>query len=145
LPVGRLDLLASGRACTRQAPFWAAGAGAGMTELLGFIFWLIIELFKLISALLWLYKWVIIAAVVMSWLVAFNVVNPRNQAVRTIGEFLFRATEPLLRPIRNRLPNFGAIDFSPFVLLILVLIVQAFIDMVIIPILARTFADALAA
>jgi YggT family protein len=92
-----------------------------------------IELLSFISYLLWLYVYVLIAAAIMSWLIAFNVVNPRNPAVAMIGEFLYRITEPVLRPIRAMLPNLGGIDISP---LIVVLIIM-FITNVIIPILAR--------
>ncbi len=62
-----------------------------------------------------LYVWLLIAAAVLSWLVAFNVVNARNQFVAMIGDFLYRVTEPVLRPIRNSLPNLGGIDISPIV------------------------------
>jgi YggT family protein len=75
----------------------------------------------------------LIAAAVLSWLVAFNVVNPRNQFVAMLGEFLYRITDPVLRPIRTRLPNLGGIDISP---LIVVLIIM-FITNVFIPVLAR--------
>ncbi len=92
-----------------------------------------IELLTFISELLTLYVYVLIAAAVMSWLVAFHVVNPRNQAVLMIGEFLYRITEPLLRPIRNMLPNLGGIDISPVILILIIM----FIQRVIIPILAR--------
>jgi YggT family protein len=75
----------------------------------------------LIDTVLELYIWVIIASVVLSWLVAFNVINVRNPFVNQIGEFLHRITEPALRPIRGVLPNLGGIDISPMIL-ILVLI-----------------------
>ena len=65
-----------------------------------------------------LYVWILIAAAVFSWLVAFNVVNMRNQFVATVGEFLYRITEPALRPIRNVMPNLGGIDISPIILII---------------------------
>jgi YggT family protein len=55
---------------------------------------------------------------VLSWLVAFNVVNARNPIVANIGEFLYRVTEPALRPIRSVLPNLGGIDVSPVILII---------------------------
>jgi YggT family protein len=61
---------------------------------------------------------VLIAAAILSWLVAFNVVNPYNPVVRNIGETLHRLTEPALRPIRNVLPNLGGIDISPIILII---------------------------
>jgi YggT family protein len=95
-----------------------------------------IELLVFISYLLWLYAYILIAAAVLSWLVAFNVVNPRNQFVMMVGEFLFRVTEPVLRPIREALPNLGGIDISPLVALLVIM----FITNVIIPILARTLA-----
>jgi YggT family protein len=66
----------------------------------------------------------LIAAAVLSWLVAFNVVNTRNQVVAMIGDFLYRLTEPLLRPIRNMLPNLGGIDVSPVILILLILLVE---------------------
>jgi YggT family protein len=72
----------------------------------------------LIDTLIWLYIYILIGMAVLSWLMAFGVVNPRNQFVRQIGEFLFRITEPALRPIRRMLPNLGGIDISPLVLII---------------------------
>jgi YggT family protein len=74
--------------------------------------------FWLIHTIITLYIWVLIAAAVLSWLVAFNVVNPYNQVVRNIGETLHRMTEPALRPIRNILPNLGGIDISPVILIL---------------------------
>ncbi len=65
-----------------------------------------------------LYTWLIIASAILSWLVAFNVVNSRNPVVSQIGEFLYRITEPVLRPIRNILPNLGGIDVSPIILIL---------------------------
>lgn len=72
----------------------------------------------LISTLIDIYIWILIAAAVLSWLVAFNVVNTRNPIVNAIGEFLYRITEPALRPIRAMLPNLGGIDISPVILII---------------------------
>jgi YggT family protein len=94
-----------------------------------------VELFGFISLLLTLYIYVLVAAAVMSWLVAFNVVNPRNQFVSMVGEFLYRITEPVLRPIRNVMPNLGGIDISP----IIVIIIIWFIQLVILPNLLRLF------
>jgi YggT family protein len=86
------------------------------------------------NALIWLfdtvvtlYIWVLIGNAIYSWLVAFNVVNPRNQAVATIGDFLYRATEPVLAPIRRRLPNLGGIDISPVVLILGLMFVRMFV------------------
>jgi YggT family protein len=78
----------------------------------------------LITTLITLYIWIIIAAALMSWLIAFNVVNRHNQIVVTIADFLYRITEPALRPIRERLPNLGGIDISPVILIIGLLFIQ---------------------
>ncbi len=81
----------------------------------------------LIQEIIFLYICILIAAAVLSWLVAFNVVNPYNQVVRNIGEVLHRLTEPALRPIRNLLPNLGGIDISPVILILLLLFLQRLI------------------
>src|SRR5690606_41678296 len=65
-----------------------------------------------------IYWWIIIASAVFSWLHAFNVVNTRNAFVAAVGDFLYRMTEPALRPIRRFLPDLGGIDISPIVLLL---------------------------
>ena len=72
----------------------------------------------LIDTLIVLYIYILIAAAVLSWLIAFNVVNTRNPIVAQIGDFLYRITEPALRPIRAMLPNLGGIDISPVILII---------------------------
>lgn len=92
-----------------------------------------IEFLGFLSTLLTLYVYILIAAAVLSWLIAFNVVNTRNQAVSMIGEFLYRVTEPLLRPIRRVMPDLGGIDISP----VIVILVIFFIQSVILPNLAR--------
>jgi YggT family protein len=94
---------------------------------------LIVDILSFISYLLTIYVWILIASAVMSWLIAFNVINPYNQVVRTIGEFLYRITEPVLRPIRNVLPNLGGIDISP----VIVILIIFFIQTVVIPNIAR--------
>ena len=63
-------------------------------------------------------------AAILSWLVAFNVVNTNNRVVLTIGDMLYRITEPALRPIRNILPNLGGIDISPVILILLLLFIR---------------------
>ena len=65
-----------------------------------------------------IYTWIVIGAVIFSWLYAFNVVNSSNRFVNLLGEFFFKATEPVLRPIRRFLPDLGGIDISPIVLFI---------------------------
>jgi YggT family protein len=71
-----------------------------------------------------LYSWLVIASAILSWLIAFNVLNDRNDVVRAIWNFLYQITEPALRPIRNILPNLGGIDISPIILLLLILLIQ---------------------
>jgi YggT family protein len=78
----------------------------------------------IILLILQIYIWLLIAAAVLSWLVAFNVVNTRNQVVAMLGEFLYRITEPLLRPIRSMMPNLGGIDVSPVILILLILLLE---------------------
>jgi YggT family protein len=81
----------------------------------------------LITTIIQLYIYVLVASAVLSWLVAFNVVNVRNPIVSQIGEFLYRVTEPVLRPIRNLLPNLGGVDISPIILILLLLFAQKLI------------------
>ncbi len=77
-----------------------------------------ISLAKLIDSVIDIYTWVVIASAIMSWLVAFGVVNVRNQFIRVVVDMLFRLTEPVLRPIRRMLPNLGGVDISPVILLL---------------------------
>ena len=79
---------------------------------------MISALVYIINSAAYLYFWVVVIMVVLSWLVAFNVVNPYNQFVRTVQTFCYRATEPLLKPIRRFLPDLGGLDISPIILLI---------------------------
>jgi YggT family protein len=90
-------------------------------------------LFLVIDLALELYIWIVIAAAIFSWLVAFHVVNTRNQAIGMIGEFLYRITEPVLRPIRNFLPNLGGIDISPVVLFLIIIFIRYVIALYILP------------
>ena len=71
-----------------------------------------------------LYKWVVIVAVIVSLLFSFNVVNASNQFVHFVSGFLFRATEPALRPIRRFIPNLGGLDVSPVILLVALFFLQ---------------------
>lgn len=75
-----------------------------------------------------LYVWILIASAIISWLVAFNVINVRNDFVRTVWDMLYRLTEPALRPIRRFLPNLGGIDISPIILLLLIFFLQSVIE-----------------
>jgi YggT family protein len=88
---------------------------------------LINALFFLIDAALGLLWWAVLLAAIVQTLLAFNVLDGRNRIVWTIADFLYRVTEPLLRPIRNRLPNLGGVDLSPLVLLLVITAVQRFI------------------
>ena len=81
-------------------------------------------IFEIINEILSLYKWVVILAAVFSMLISFGVLDTRNRIVWTIGDFLYRITEPALRPIRNVLPSFGSIDISPIILIFLIYVVQ---------------------
>ena len=81
-------------------------------------------LLDVILIALQIYIWILIAAAVLSWLIAFNVVNTRNQVVATIGEMLYRLTEPALRPIRNLMPTLGGIDISPVILILLIILIE---------------------
>ena len=73
---------------------------------------------NLLNTVISIYIWLLIASVVLSWLIAFNVVSTGNGFVYTLRDFLYRITEPLLRPIRNLLPNLGGIDISPVILIL---------------------------
>ena len=84
-------------------------------------------LYNLLDTIIRLYIWLLIASVVLGWLVAFNVINTHNRIVYVIGDFLHRVTDPLLRPIRNLLPNLGGVDISPIILILLLLFVQKLI------------------
>ncbi|HEV7257130.1 MAG TPA: YggT family protein [Bosea sp. (in: a-proteobacteria)] len=74
-----------------------------------------------------IYTWLLIISAVLSWLIAFNVLNTRNQFVATVWDMLYRVTEPVLRPIRNMLPNLGGLDISPIILLLGIFFIQSVI------------------
>ncbi len=81
-------------------------------------------LITLISTVISIYIWLLIASAILSWLVAFNVINTSNRFVYMVGDFLYRITEPALRPIRKILPTLGGIDLSPMVLILLLIFLQ---------------------
>lgn len=85
---------------------------------------LIATLFNLLDIVVNLYMWCFIISAIMSWLIAFNVINTSNRFIYTVGDALYRITEPMLRPIRNLLPNFGGIDFSPLIAILLLLFLK---------------------
>ncbi|MCD6072705.1 MAG: hypothetical protein K0S42_3221 [Microvirga sp.] len=81
-------------------------------------------LLNVILLALQLYTYLIIASAILSWLVAFNVINTRNDFVRSVWNFLDAVTQPVLRPIRNILPNLGGVDISPIILILLIIFIQ---------------------
>ncbi|BAF89315.1 MULTISPECIES: YggT family protein [Azorhizobium] len=90
-------------------------------------------LLDVILIVLQLYVWVLIISAVLSWLVAFNVVNPYNQLVRTISEIVYKLTEPLLAPLRSVLPSIGGLDLSPMVLILIIFFLERVIAYYIYP------------
>lgn len=87
-------------------------------------------LFEIAHELLNLLRWAIILAAVFSMLTSFGVLDSRNRLVWTIGDFLFRVTEPVLRPIRRIIPTFGSIDLSPIAAILLISAVQVLLTRV---------------
>ena len=85
---------------------------------------LVTAIYSILQTILQFYIYAVIAAAVLSTLVSFGVVDSRNRLVWTIGDFLYRITEPLLRPIRNLLPSMGGLDLSPWVLILLLGVTQ---------------------
>ncbi|MDX2259086.1 MAG: YggT family protein [Hyphomicrobiaceae bacterium] len=92
-----------------------------------------IELLGFINYVITLYTYVVLATVILSWLMSFGVVNPYNSTVRAIYDALAAVTEPLLRPIRRMMPDLGAVDISPIILLLACFFVQS----VVIPNIAK--------
>ncbi len=85
---------------------------------------MVFALYQIISILLNVLWWIIIVQAIMSWLIAFNVINTHNDVVRSIWIALDRLTEPLYRPIRRIMPDLGALDLSPMVVLLIIIILQ---------------------
>jgi YggT family protein len=79
---------------------------------------------KLIDIVIGLYIWALIISAILSWLLAFNVLNSHNRVVYTISDFLYRVTEPALRPIRRFVPLMGGVDLAPLVLILLLYFVR---------------------
>ena len=87
----------------------------------------------IILIILDLYVWLLIASAILSWLIAFNVVNTRNQFVAAVAEFLYRITEPVLAPIRRMLPSLGGLDISPIVVILIIMLIQRVISYYVLP------------
>lgn len=80
---------------------------------------ILIPFLQLVLAVINIYVWIVVAGVVLSWLTAFNVINTSNRFVYIVADFIYRVTEPLLRPIRNILPDMGNIDLSAVALILM--------------------------
>jgi YggT family protein len=94
-----------------------------------------LALLQTIDFALNIFVWIIIASAIYSWLYAFNVVNTRNPFVAQVGTFLYRVTEPALRPIRRFMPDLGGVDISPIILFIIIYFIRQFMWTSIAPIL----------
>ena len=92
-------------------------------------------IFYLVLQILKIYSYIVIANVVISWLVAFNVLNTQNRFVYSILEFTYRLTEPFLNRIRRFIPNLGAFDISPIILLLLIWFIEMCMKLYIAPII----------
>jgi YggT family protein len=99
-------------------------ASTAASQMLGELMRAILDI---VMVVLNLYTWIIIAGAVLSWLIAFGVVNIRNDFVRSIWNLFLALTEPFLRPIRNFLPSTGGIDISPIILLLAVMLIERII------------------
>ena len=94
-----------------------------------------IAIFYLVLQVLKLYSYVVIANVVISWLIAFNVLNTQNRFVFSILDLSYRLTEPVLNKIRRFLPNLGSLDISPIILLLLIWFIEMCMKLYIAPII----------
>ena len=94
-----------------------------------------IAIYFLILQILKLYSYVVIANVLISWLIAFNVLNTQNRFVYSILEFTYRLTDPILNKIRRFLPNLGSLDISPIILLLLIWFIEMCMKLYIAPII----------
>tara|TARA_B100000579_G_scaffold217570_1_gene177954 strand:+ start:155 stop:445 length:291 start_codon:yes stop_codon:yes gene_type:complete len=94
-----------------------------------------IAIFYLALQILKLYSYVVIANVIISWLIAFNIINTSNRFVYSILEFTYRLTDPLLNRIRRFLPNLGAFDISPIILLLLIWFIEMCMKLYVAPLI----------
>lgn len=88
---------------------------------------LLLSLIEVIEVILNLYIWALVISAVISWLVAFNVINAHNRFVQIVGDFLFRITEPALRPIRKAVPSINGLDLSPLILIFIIWFIRLFL------------------
>ena len=94
-----------------------------------------IAIFYLVLQILKLYSYIVIANVIISWLVAFNVLNTQNRLVYSVLELTYRLTEPFLNKIRHFLPNLGTLDISPIILLLLIWFIEMCMNLYVRPII----------
>ncbi len=94
-----------------------------------------IAIFYLVLQILKLYSYIVIANVIISWLIAFNILNTQNRFVYSILELSYRLTDPILNKIRRFLPNFGSLDISPIILLLLIWFIEMCMKLYIAPII----------
>ena len=94
-----------------------------------------IAIFYLVLEILKLYSYIVIANVIVSWLIAFNILNTQNRFVYSILELTYRLTDPILNKIRHFLPNLGTLDISPIVLLLLIWFIEMCMKLYIAPII----------
>ena len=94
-----------------------------------------IAIFYLVLQILKLYSYVVIANVIISWLIAFNILNTQNRFVYSILEFTYRLTDPILNKIRLFLPNLGSLDISPIILLLVIWFIEMCMKLYIAPII----------
>ena len=94
-----------------------------------------IAIFYLVLQILKLYSYIVIANVIISWLVAFNVLNTRNRFVYSVLELTYRLTEPFLNKIRRFIPNLGTLDISPVILLLLIWFIEMCMKLYLAPII----------
>jgi YggT family protein len=90
---------------------------------------LLAPLIEVLLAIIDLFKWCLIASIIMSWLISFNVVNTRNRFVYMVGDILYRITEPALRPLRRIIPAAGPLDLSPIALFFILWLIQSYLAM----------------
>lgn len=96
-----------------------------------------VSVLLLVNMVLGLYAWILIISAVVSWLIAFNIINTYNRTVGAVVDVLYRVTEPVLRPLRRIIPNLGGLDISPIVVLFAIWFLQDLIGRYFIPLVAR--------
>lgn len=96
-----------------------------------------VSVLLLVNMVLGLYAWILIISAVVSWLIAFNIINTYNRTVSAVVDVLYRVTEPVLRPLRRIIPNLGGLDISPIVVLFAIWFLQDLIGRYFIPLVAR--------